>query len=309
MNPRAAMKPVSLPWLRNLPSWALIGVLRSLAILPHQLQRSMGLVLGWWMYFAMRRRQKIADRNIELCLPTLSKTARARMVRQHFSSLGLAIMESALAWWGPVQRLDKIGRINGLEHLTAAQARGHGVIVVSGHFTTVDICMQIMSRRVACHAIYRRNKNPILEAQIYQGRIRNGAKLFERENMRTAIKALRDNQIVWFSPDQDHGLAMHGEFVPFFGIPSATVTTTARMAAHTGAAVVPLVYRRLPGGRGYEMCLLPALDGFPETDLVHATRRINAIIESHILVAPDQYLWVHRRFKTRPPGELPVYEQ
>ncbi len=309
MNAKPLMKPAGLPWLRHLPSWALIGVLRSLALLPTKLQQSLGLILGRCMYYAMRRRRKIANRNIELCLPALSKTARARMVRQHFSSLGLAIMESALAWWGPVQRLDQLGRINGLEHLTTAQARGRGVIVVSGHFTTVDLCMQIMSRRVACHAIYRRNKNPILDAQIYQGRIRNGAKLFERENMRTAIKALRDNQIVWFSPDQDHGLALHGEFVPFFGIPSATVTTTARMAAHTGAAVVPLVYRRLPGDGGYEMCLLPALDEFPGTDLVHATGRINAIIESHILLAPEQYLWVHRRFKTRPPGELPVYEQ
>ncbi len=295
--------------VRYWSTWVLIGCLRALAQLPFAWQLRLGALFGWGLFHGMRRRRTIAARNIELCLPMLSESTRNRLVRRHFSSLGQALMESAMAWWGPRARLLSMGRIQGLQHLAAAKALGRGVIVISGHFTSVDICMQIMSGYVPCYAIYRRNKNPVIDAQAYRGRTRNGAVLFEREEMRTAIKALRENQSVWFSPDQDHGLARHGEFVPFFGLPAATVTTTARLAARTGAAVMPLVYRRLADGSGYELCFLPALENFPDQDLIEATRRINASIEAHVLLAPEQYLWVHRRFKTRPPGLQPVYEQ
>jgi len=291
------------------PTWVLLGALRSLAQLPFPWQMKLGRLLGWVLYHGLRRRRLIAARNIELCLPLLSQAARARLLQRHFYSLGQALFESASAWWGPLRRLDLLTRIQGLEHLGAAKAAGRGVIVVSGHFTTIDMCLQIMSRCAPGYAIYRRNKNPLFNEQTLRARSRSGGIMFEREDMRTALKALRDNQSVWFSPDQDHGLAAHAEFVPFFGIQAATVTTTARLAARTGAAVVPLLYRRLPAAGGYELCLLPALEDYPGEDLRGATRRINSIIEAQVLLAPEQYLWVHRRFKTRPPAQPPVYEQ
>ncbi len=294
--------------VRYWPTWMLVGLLRALALLPLAWQLRLGAVLGSGLYYVLRHRRRIAARNIELCLSMLCAPARAHLVRRHFICLGQAVVESASAWWGPVSRLEGLGRVHGLEHLAAAKARGRGVIVISGHFTNVDICIQIMSLSVPAHAVYRRHKNPVLDEQILHGRSRCGGLMIDREDMRGVLKALRANQLVWFSPDQDHGLARHGEFVRFFGLQAATVTTTARLAARTGAAVVPLAYRRLPAQAGYELCLQPALEDFPGADLKVATRRINTIIEAHVLLGPEQYLWSHRRFKTRPPGAPPVYE-
>ncbi len=294
---------------RYFATWMFVGLFWVLAQLPYSVQMYCGKILGQSLYYLLRRRRKIAARNINLCLPGLSAGARNKLLHDHFTSLGKAAMESTMSWWGRMDKLDEMTHISGIEHLQEAKSLGRGVIVVSGHFTPIDMCLQMMSRCAPGYAIYRRNKNLLLDELIYRGRCRSGGIMFEREDMRTALQALRKNESVWFSPDQDHGLAQHGKFVAFFKQPAATVTTTARLAARTGAAVVPLLYRRLPADAGYELVLLPALKDYPGTDLVAATRQINAIIEAQVLVSPEQYLWVHRRFKTRPPGFAPVYDK
>lgn len=292
--------------LRWWPTWGLVAALAVAGRLPWRVRLWVGRALGRVMRLSMLRRRRIAEANLAYCFDGMSQCWRDRVLRGHFRELGIAVLETAAAWSLPGDRLDPMLRVRGFENLDRALEGGRGVLMVTAHLTSMEMAMQLLSRRRGGYAIYRRNKNPVLDRIIHSGRSRHGARLFDREDMRTLLSALRDNQVVWFSPDQDHGLTQ-GAFVDFFGKPAATVTTTARIAARTGAAVVPLVYRRLPGCGGYDVQLLPALEGFPGDDLVTATRRLNQFMEQQVILAPDQYLWVHRRFKTRPAGCEPLY--
>jgi KDO2-lipid IV(A) lauroyltransferase len=294
-------------WLpRWWPTWSLVGVLAVLGRLPCPLRLALGSALGSALRIVLRRRRRIARANIALCFPNRDAAWRRRLLREHFAELGIAVLDTAAAWTLSGERLDRMARVRGLQHVQAALSAGRGAILVAAHLTSIEMSMQLASRQQPTYSIYRRNKNPVLERVILAGRGRQRAVMFEREDMRTLLHALRSNCVVWFSPDQDHGLAQ-GAFVEFFGQPAATVTTTARVAARTGAPVLPLLYRRLPGCAGYEIEVLPAFEDFPGDDAVAATRRLNEFIERQVWLAPAQYLWVHRRFKTRPPGRAPVY--
>lgn len=244
--------------------------------------------------------------NIDLCFPAQDAAWRRRVLREHFAELGIAVLETAAAWTLSGARLDRMLHLRGQQHLHAALSCGRGAIVVAAHLTSIEMAMQLTARKQHSYSIYRRNKNPVLDRVILAGRSRQGTVMFEREDMRTLLQALKCGRVVWFSPDQDHGLAQ-GAFVEFFGQPAATVTTTARLAARTAAPVLPMLYRRLPGCAGYEIEILPPLEDFPGDDPVAATGRLNRFIEQQVKFAPAQYLWVHRRFKTRPPGFAPVY--
>lgn len=288
------------------PTWGLVAVLAVAGRLPWRVRLGLGRALGRVLQRVMTRRRHIAEANLAYCFSGISEARRRQLLRGQFRELGIAVLETAAAWTLPGDRLDPLLRIRGLENVATALQRGRGALLVTAHLTSMEMSMQLVARCQVAYAIYRRNKNPILDRIIHAGRSRHGARLFDREDMRTLLRALRENQVVWFSPDQDHGLTQ-GAFVEFFHRPAATVTTVARIAARTGAAVLPLVYRRLPGSGGYDVEVLPALEDFPGDDLVTATRRLNRIMEHQIILAPDQYLWVHRRFKTRPPGTDSIY--
>lgn len=284
----------------------LVGVLAALGRLPCPLRLALGRALGGVLLLVLGRRRRIAQANIALCFPDRDAAWQRGLLRAHFAELGIAVLDTAAAWTLSGERLDRMAHVRGLEHVQAALRAGRGAILVAAHLTSIEMSMQLASRQQPTYSIYRRNKNPVLERVILAGRGRQRAVMFEREDMRTLLHALKSNRVVWFSPDQDHGLAQ-GAFVEFFGQPAATVTTTARVAARTGAPVLPLLYRRLPGCTGYEVEVLPAFEDFPGDDPVAATRRLNEFIERQVWLAPAQYLWVHRRFKTRPPGLAPVY--
>lgn len=290
------------------PTWALVAALAIVGRLPYAARVALGRGLGRCLYYLMARRRRIASANLAHCLSSLGERQRRQLLKEHFRELGVALFDTAAAWSISARALDRLTRIRGLEHVEAALSRGHGLILLCGHFACLNMAMQLTSRHLPARAIYRPSKNPVLDYVIVRGRGRQGARMFPREDMRTLLRALRDNDMVWFSPDQDHGLSQ-GEFVPFFGQPAATVTTTARIAARTGAAVLPLVYRRLPGATGYDIEVLPALEDFPGEDIAVATRRLNRVLEQQTYLAPAQYLWVHRRFKTRPLGETSIYLQ
>lgn len=289
------------------PTWLLVVALAAVGRMPCALRVRLGRALGDLMRRLMRRRRHIAQRNLALCFPHWSARRRAELLHEHFRELGIGLVDTAAAWTLPGPALDAIVRFRGLENVTRALRSGRGAIFMAAHLTSLEMSMQLVSRYQPAHSIYRRNKNPVLDRVIFRGRGRQGAVMFDREDMRTLLTALRSDKVVWFSPDQDHGIAQ-GAFVTFFGQPAATVTTTARIAARTGAALLPLLYRRLPDCQGYEFEVLPALEDFPGDDLEVATRRLNRIIEQQVHLAPAQYLWVHRRFKTRPPGLPAVYD-
>ena len=277
------------------------------AQLPFGMQMGLGQALGSLAYHLMPDRRRVARTNLGLCFPELDSDARRELLREHFRSLGLGVIETAMSWWTPAAQLHDLAQLEGLEHLRAALATGHGVILLSAHFTTLEIGGRLLSLQTPFHVLYRRHKNAAFEAVMQRARARHFEKAISRDDMRGMLKSLKANMPVWYAPDQNYG-AEHSIFVSFFGIPASTITATARLARISGARVVPFFQERLPGAGGYRLRLYPALDNFPTDDEAADTQRINDLIEAEIRKIPAQYLWAHRRFKTRPPGAAPVYK-
>lgn len=277
------------------------------AQLPFRLQMLLGRSLGTLAYYLMPGRRRIARTNLGLCFPERDTAARRRLLRVHFRSLGLGVIETAMSWWTPTQQLHGLAKLEGLEHLHTALAAGKGVILLSAHFTTLEIGGRLLALQAPFHVLYRRHKNAAFEAVMQRARARHFEKAISRDDMRGMLKSLKANMPVWYAPDQNYG-AEHSIFVSFFNIPASTITATARLARISGARVVPFFQERLPGTQGYRLRLYPALEHFPTEDEAADTQRINNLIEAEIRKIPAQYLWAHRRFKTRPPGAAPIYK-
>lgn len=254
----------------------------------------------------MGRRRGIAARNLALCFPEWDDAKRETVLRGHFAALGMGIFELGLAWWAADERLRRVCRVTGLEHLDAALARGRGVLLLSGHFSTLELAMRLLILFRPIHGVYRPHGNPVMDFHMTRRRAHHAEQAIPRDDVRGMAKCLRANQALWFAPDQNFG-HKGSVFVDFFGVTAATNTATARLAKMTGAAVVPFACRRLPECAGYELSLSPALAEFPDADVVAATQRVNQALEDAVRAAPEQYFWIHRRFKDRPPGEAEFY--
>jgi KDO2-lipid IV(A) lauroyltransferase len=220
--------------------------------------------------------------------------------------MGMGVMEMAAAWWATDRKLAGLGRIEGLEHLQNALDRGRGALLVSGHFSAFEIAGRLLLRQQAACFTYREFRNPVLHDVMERARRRRCTGMIHRYDVRGFIRALRANQVVWYAPDQDPG-RRRGVFVPFFGVTAASLPATSRLAAATGAAVLPLGMRRLPDGSGYRLTICPALRDFPSGDTLTDTQRLTELLEKEIRAVPEQYLWIHRRFKTRPEGKASYY--
>jgi KDO2-lipid IV(A) lauroyltransferase len=293
--------------IRYWPTWLGLGLLWCLTRLPYSWQTGIGRLLGNTFRLFASNRKHIAQVNFSLCFPELSEQQRQRLLVDHFTSLGIAVMETAMSWWATERQLEKLVKIDGLQHLHAALQGGKGVILLSAHFTTLEIGGRLLALHAPFHVMYRKHKNPVIERVMRNARIRNFDKAIPRKDLRAMLQSLKQNLPVWYAPDQDYG-AKHSIFAPFFGIPAASITASSRIARMSGAAIVPFFQTRLPDNRGYQLTLYPALQDFPGEDIEQDTRRINQLIEARIREQPEQYLWVHRRFKTRPPGEDRPYK-
>jgi KDO2-lipid IV(A) lauroyltransferase len=285
-----------------------VGLLRLLIRLPIPWLFGIARPLGRLFMHLGERRARIARINIGLCFPELGPAEQEALVRRHFEAAAIGLFELALGWWAPRERLMPLAEVRGLEHLTTALARGKGVILVSAHFTTLEIGGRLLAETapdLPLKAMYRPNENPVLEQQIRGNREARFGEPIKRDDIRNLIRALRRGEGVWYASDQNYG-HQHSVFVPFFGVPAATNTATSRIARSTGATVVPFFTRRLPDGR-YEQTIEPALADFPSDDPAHDATRINRLIERWVRQAPEQYFWMHRRFKDRPGGEPRFY--
>ena len=291
---------------RYWPTHLALGLMWSLTRLPYSWQIGIGYALGKLLYHLTRYRKHIARVNLALCFPELTESERELLLKQHFTSLGIGLMEIAMAWWMPDNRLKSLVQIEGLENLYQALDNKKGVILLSGHFTTLEIGGRLLSLYTQFHVMYREHKNPVIESVMRGARVSNCGNVIDRRDLRGMLRALKQNHPIWYAPDQDHGIR-HGIFVPFFGTPAATTTATARIAEKSGAAVVPFFQARLPRGRGYQLTLSPALENYPSGDMDADIRRVNTLFEQRIRENPSQYIWVHRRFKTRPAGETSLY--
>lgn len=285
---------------RYWPSWAALGLLRLIGWLPYRIQLWIGRRLGDLVRPFVANRKRVVARNLELCFPGKSKRERNRILRDHFRALGMGVIEMGLCWWQPDWRLRPLIEIEGLEHLHRARARGKGVILLSGHFTTLELGARLIMVHVPITAMYRRNKNPFLDHFIRTGRERHtDGRSISRDDVRGFIKALQAGRVIWYAPDQS-SLTPFSAPTPFFGHPAQTPQVTGRLARMSGAAVVPFFAFRRPDGKGYHLQVEPELENFPSGDAARDAARVNAIIEQAARRAPEQYLWVHKRFKKVP---------
>ncbi len=288
-------------------SLAALGLLRAAALLPVgtalQLGRWLGPVLGHLLPY----RRHVAATNLRLCFPNLSAAGQKLLLREHLAAVGMGVMEMALAWWAPQRRLAGLACLEGSEHLRRALARGKGVLLVTGHFTAFEMGGRLILDQAPVAFTFQALRNPVFHRATEKARRLHARRLIQRGDSRALLRALRDNQVVWYAPDQDAG--RRGVFAPFFGIAAATHTATARIARLSGAAVLPYTVQRLCHPLAYRLTIHAPLDAFPGNDACDDAARTNAILESEIRRMPEQYLWVHRRFKTRPHGEARPYPQ
>jgi KDO2-lipid IV(A) lauroyltransferase len=271
-------------------------MLRLIEPLPYASQLLLGKTIGRIARVLPLAHVRIARRNIELCLPELTPDARSELLRRHFESLGIGICETALTWWSDDERVRSLAQVEGLDHLRCALARGRGAILVGGHFTTIEIGTRILGTVVPLSVLYRPTKDDALSDFMAKRIARYAQRAIRSDDIGTLVRALRKNGAVWYAPDQfsrDKRAAM----VPFFGTPVPTTTSTSRLARITGAAVLTYFPQRLPDGSGYRAVIGPELDRFPSDNPVADTARLGALLEAQIRHHPEQYLWVHRRFK------------
>ncbi len=290
--------------------WLGLGVLWLVVQLPYKVQLCIGRVLGGLMYRVAGDRRRIAARNLELCFPEKTAAERERLLKDNFASTGIAFFEMAMSWWWSKPRLAKLAHVEGLEHLEHAQREGKGVILMAFHFTTLEIGAALLGQKHTIDGMYREHNNPLFDFIQRRGRERHNSDSLavERDDVRGMLKLLRSGRAIWYAPDQDYG-SKQSIFVPLFGIPAATVTATSKFAKLGKAQVVPFTQQRLADGSGYKLVIHAPLSDFPGESDEADCLRINQWVERAIRECPEQYLWAHRRFKTRPPGEPKLYDK
>ena len=292
---------------RHWPAWLGAGAIWLIAHLPQAALLWLGRRIGALLRWIPSARRRIAATNIALCFPALDASERDALVDANLRDIGLMLVEFALGWMASDRRMASIPtRIEGLEHLEEARAQGKGVLLVGGHFSHLELCARLVSQRIRIAGMYRRMDSAVFEWVVLRARLRYAAAMFDKDDIRGTVKYLRGGGTLWYAPDQDMR-SKDSVFVPFFGVPAATITATHHLARLSGAVVIPFFHQRLPHGQGYVLRLAAPLRNFPGDDVLADTARVNACIEQMVREAPGQYLWVHKRFKTRPPGEPGVY--
>ena len=287
-------------------TWLAIGILKLLAPLSIKNQVRVGKVIGVLAYRLAKRRRKITEVNIRLCFPELDEAAQKKLIRDCINENAIGLVETARAWFADPESIRPQLEVKGLEHLHKAHDLGRGVIVIGGHYTALDLGAVMASRYVDFNGMYRPHKNPLMDKVMRESRLRV-AKIVDRADMRTIIRTLKAGEYLWYAPDQDYGAAV-SVFAPFFGVEAATIKTTTRLAQINDSPVLVLSYHRKPDNSGYVMRFNPPLEGFPCGDEVVDATRINAELEREIRRCPEQYMWLHRRFKTRPQGQPGFYQ-
>ena len=289
----------------GLPAVALLWLLH---FLPLSILSPIGRGLGLLLFHTGRQRRKVATINLAWCFPELDETQRMHLVRAHFEALGRSLLERSIFWWSSRERLDRLIAITGEEKIHALRAAGRPIILLAPHFVGLDAGGVAITTRFDIVSIYAAQTNPLFDRLLLRGRLRFGKQLLlsRQDGARATVKAMKSGRPFYYLPDLNFR-RRDSIFVPFFGIPTATITGLSRLSKAAGAAVVPCVTRMLPGGEGYSVEIGDPWENFPTEDVEADTTRMNTWIESVIRTMPEQYYWVHRRFKTRPVGDAKPY--
>ena len=297
---RPGRRPLYHFWTpRHWPVWVGLGLLRLSCFLPYRWQLSTGKFLGRVMHRLVPARRAITHRNIELCFPELEPDEVAAMTRAHFEALGASLIEMALGRWASDDKLLGMTAIEGADHIREAIDAGFGVVLLSAHFTALEISGRVL--RLNCppfDAVYRRHRSEFLTEILRTGRERSARSTIEKNDIKSMVRSLREKRPVWYAPDQSYN-RKQSALLPFFGVPAMTNTATGTLARLGNAVCIPFFPRRLPEG-GYVLSVLPPLPGVPGAEPIEVTKLYVEVLERQIRLCPEQYYWIHRKFKNRP---------
>lgn len=283
-----------------------IFILWLIHFLPFRIIVALGNGIGFVLYFLASERRNVGNINLKKCFPDMSDEARKKLLRNHFRMFARGLIERSILWWSSAKRIQNLVHVKGLEHYQAVESGP--VILLAPHFVALDVGGSWLAQYGDMFSVYSNQKNPHFNAKLLDGRTRFGKQLLisRQQGLLPVVKALKKGMSFYYLPDQDLAIK-DALFIPFFGVPAATLNTVSRLAGITGAKVVPCTTYMLPHGQGYELQFHPVWKGYPTGDWVADTRRVNEFIEQRVLEAPDQYFWLHKRFKTRPEGEELFY--
>ncbi len=291
---------------RYWPMWCILAVLRLVALLPFRAALAVGGGIGRILFRLSGRRQRIIDLNLARCFPEKSDVERERIKRACYRNIGISLIEMAICWWWPAERLRALVEVRGREHVDTLRAEGRGVILLTGHFTSLEIGGRLLALFMPLQVMYRTQRNELFDSFLYTRRSSYFVNTVSRKNTRQLIKGIRDGVPTWYAPDQDFARERN-VFAPFMGIATATITACSRLAQSSGAAMLPFYPERKADGSGYILHIEPPLADFPSGDDLADATAINRSIEKFARQQPENYMWIHQRFKTRPPGEPPFY--
>jgi len=285
-----------------------VFILWLIHFLPFRVIVWIGAGLGVLLHALAKERRQVAMINLQLCFPDMSEAQRARLVREHFKMFGRGLIERTILWWSSAERISSLIRVEGVEHFDAIKHKPS--ILLTPHFVGMDVGGQWIAQHTDTVCMYANQKNIYLTELLLKKRARfRNQRLYSRQQgLRPILKGMREGNPFIYPPDQDQGVK-DGAFIPFFGVPTATMTSVPRIVQMTGAKVVPSITRVLPGAAGYVLTFYPAWENYPTGDDIADTRRMNEFIEQRVLEMPEQYFWLHKRFKTRPEGEASFYPE
>ncbi len=286
-------------------TWAILAAMRLVALLPLSVIVALGSALGESVRLLSRRRRSVTEINLRIAFPDASEREIRRMTTICFRNLGIAAFELGLSWWEK-ERIRAMCEFEGLEHLRLALERGRGAILLTAHFSCLEIGGPALGQHVPFQVMYKRAHNRLFDAFMRYHRSEYGGAAVDHHRPIALIRGLGKGYAAWYAPDHDFG-SKDTIFVPFFGVEATALTAPARIAQISGAPVVPYFIRRKARGRGYKLTILPPLEDFPTGDAYRDARAVNELLERMILQNPQQYLWSHRRYKNRPEGQAPIY--
>lgn len=285
--------------------WLFFGFLRLIILLPLKWIEAIGSFFGSLLYRLVPSRRRVTRINIQQAYPEYTEAEIKKLMKACYKSLGISVFEMALAWWASRDYLRAHCTVEGMDHLEQALAKGKGVIMLTGHFSTLEIGGILMALYTPLQAVYKKAHNPMFNTFMHVYRNKHLEKATPNTSVREFIKGLRNGMATWYAPDQD--FINNIVFAPFLGGIAGTLTSTAKMAEMTGASVVPFYPQRLENGRGYKLVISPALENFPSGDQVADATSVNQAIEDMVRKNPEQYAWIHKRFKTQPKGQISIY--
>jgi Kdo2-lipid IVA lauroyltransferase/acyltransferase len=288
------------------PAWLCLGILWLITRLPYRIQIKIGEALGKLLHLFPTKLKHTTEINIKLCLPELNPKQHAALIKKNFAALGVGLIEAAMAWWLPDEKLSAVVKVHGYEHVEAAFAKGKGIILLGPHFTCLEMIGRLLGMQYKFAVMYRPHKKPLISFIHERFRAKKSIQYIPRQKLRELLRALNNNTAIWYAYDVDGG-KKRSVFAPFFGIQTASLTAVSRIVQMSNSTVIPISFYRRDNEFGYDIFLQPPIENFPGKDFTEDATRLNQTLENAIRAKPEQYVWQYKRFKTRPEGEKRFY--